>query len=600
MEKDQLSRKLAVILHADVVDSTKLVRQDETLAHQRIQNVFQRFSKTIKNHDGVTREIRGDALVAEFARASDAVAASIDFQSGNSTFIQDLSDHIRPEIRIGIAMGEVIVADNTVTGEGVVLAQRLEQLAEQGGVCIQGAAYETVPKRFPYEYENLGEQQVKGFDDPVKVFAVRLKPGSVIPDSQPETSSDLSMPDLPDRPSIAILPFINMSDDPEQEYFSDGITEDITTALSHFSGLFVIARNSSFSYKGQSIDARQIARELGVRYLLEGSVRRSANRIRISGQLINALDGNHLWAERFDGDLDDIFELQDEITRKIVGSIAPQIELAEVERGRGLQPAKLSSYELALKAKSLTYDAFRFGDADRLQSAIETAEEALKLDSRNTHALWILGLACMEQYTYQWGEDPTDALDRSLEAAENLINADSANAGGYILRGGNNTLRRKFDLAIADYDHGLSLNPNSSIHLIHAAWGKSLAGLTSEAKAHAELGLRLSPKEFDIFLGYAYLGLLQASFAEADFEQAMHWGRLSIQMHANAPMRRALMAACCAYLGNFEEAKQHAKELHSFSPDFIPAVLGGEFLLYKNSAHNKLLMEGLCKAGLHE
>ena len=405
---------------------------------------------------------------------------------------------------------------------------------------------------------------------------------------------------LPDNPSIAVLPFENLSDDPEQEYFSDGIVEDVITALSHFSGLFVIARNSSFAYKGHSIDARQVARELGVRYLLEGSVRRSANRIRISGQLINALDGNHLWAERFDGDIDDLFELQDDITRKIVASIAPQIELAEVERGRGLHPARLSSYELALKAKSLTYDAFRYGDADRLQSAIDTAREALRQDSRNTHALWILGLAFMEQYTYQWGEDYENALVQGLQTAEQLIHTDSTHAGGYILRGSIYIYHREFDLAAADYDHGLSLNPNSSNHLIHAAWGKSLAGLTAEAKAHAALALRLSPREPDIFLGYAYLGLQQASFAEADFEQAMKWGRLSIQMHARAPIRRVLMIACCAFTGDNDAARQHADALAEFSPDFAGSLLHGGLLLYRYDEHNALVHKGLRKSGLFD
>ena len=403
---------------------------------------------------------------------------------------------------------------------------------------------------------------------------------------------------LPDNPSIAVLPFDNLSNDPEQEYFSDGIVEDIITALSYFSGLFVIARNSSFTYKGQSIDARQVARELGVRYLLEGSVRRSANRIRISGQLINAIDGNHLWAERFDGDLDDLFELQDDITRKIVGSIAPQIELAEIERGRGLNPAELSSYELALKAKSLTYDAFRFGDDALLQTAIDTAHAALAQDDRNTHALWILGIASVEQYNYQWGADPEGSLEQAFEAAERLIHVNSSHAGGYILRAGIHTFRREFDQAVVDYDHGLLLNPNSANHLVHAAWGKSLAGLTAEAKAHAELALRLSPKELDLMLGFAYLGLLQASFAESDFEEAIHWGRLSIQMHSRAPIRRALMIACCTHTGLDDEARQHAEALSEFSPDFVGTLLRGEVVLYRDPEPNALLVNGLRQSGL--
>jgi len=485
-----------------------------------------------------------------------------------------------------------------VTGEGIVLAQRLEQLATPGGTCVQGAAYETIPKRLPFEYENLGEQKLKGFSEPVRIYAVSLKPGGVIPESQTIVQPETSAPNLPEKPSIAILPFDNMSGDPEQEYFSDGITEDITTALSYFSGLFVIARNSSFTFKGKAVDTRQIATELGVRYLLEGSVRRAGKRIRINGQLINAETGNHIWAERFDGDQEDIFELQDEITRKIVGSIAPQIELAEVERGRGLQPANLSSYELSLKAKSKVYDAFRLGDANVLQNAIDIANDALMQDSRNTQALWILGIAQLDQYLYRWVDDPAGALQRAVQTAEKLIHVDSSNAEGYVLRGTLHVHRREFDLAIPDFERSLSLNPNASLHLFFAAWGESLAGLTKLAKEHAELGIRLSPREMDLWMGVAYLALLQASFAEENFEDAIKWGRLSIQMHAKAPIRQTLMVACCAYTGDLEEAAHHVDELRIFSPDFIPSILRGDLLLYKNPEHNKLLIEGLHKAGL--
>jgi adenylate cyclase len=600
MEKDRLNRKLAVILHADVVGSTSLVQQNETLAHERIQNTFRRFSETISSHNGSAHEIRGDALVAEFPKVSDAVSASLAFQATNATHNEQLSDDLQPVLRIGIAMGEVVIADNTVTGEGVVLAQRLEQLAESGGVCIQGAAYETLPKRLPFEYVNLGEQQLKGFNNPVKVYAVSLKPGNVIVASRPEIPAEATTTDIAGKPSIAVLPFNNMSGDPEQEYFSDGITEDITTALSHFSGLFVIARNSSFTYKGHAVDIRKISSELGVRYVLEGSVRRSGNRIRINGQLIDGGTGNHIWAERFDGDLDDIFELQDEITRKIVGSIAPQIELAEVERGRGLQPASLSSYELSLKAKSQAYDAFRLGDADELQNAIDIANNALKQDPRNTQALWLLGICQLDQYLYRWDHDPAGALSRAMQTAERLIHVDSSNAAGHALRGTLRIHQREFDLAIPDFERSLSLNPNASLHLFFAAWGESLAGLTKLAKEHAELGIRLSPREMDIWMGLAYLALLQASFAEANFEDAIKWGRLAIQMHAKAPIRQALMVACCAHTGNLEEAAQHADELSAFSPDFIASILRGKLLLFRKEEHNKLLLEGLRKSGLYE
>ena len=600
MEKDHLSRKLAVLLHADVVGSTSLVQRNETLAHERIKVTYRRFSETISSYGGVALEIRGDALVAEFSKVSDAVSASLAFQATNTVLNEKISDDIQPVLRIGIAMGEVVVADNTVTGEGIVLAQRLEQLTEPGGVCIQGAAYETLPKRLPFDYENLGEQQIKGFDEPVRVYAVSLESGGVIPESQTATQLETSAPDLPEKPSIAVLPFVNMSGDPEQEYFSDGISEDITTALSYFTGLFVIARNSSFSYKGKSVDAKQIAGELGVRYLLEGSVRRSENHIRINCQLINAVTGSHIWAQLFDRDLEDIFELQDEITRVIVGSIAPQIELAEVDRSRDLTLASLSSYELSLKAKSQVYDALRAGNADRLQQAIDTAHDVLKLDTRNTHALWVLGSAQICQYLYHWGNDPGGARDRALQATENLIQADPSNADGHGLSGLVKIYRREFDQAIADFTRALSLNPNAVLNLFFAAWGESLAGLTAMAREHAELALRLSPRDLDIWLGMAYLALTQSSFAEADFEEAMKWGHLSIQLHSKAPIRRALMVASCAYTGDFEQAARHAEELKIFSPDFISTILHGDLTLYKMPEHNKLLVDGLRRAGFKD
>jgi len=403
---------------------------------------------------------------------------------------------------------------------------------------------------------------------------------------------------LPDKPSIVVLPFLNLSDDSEQEYFSDGITEDITTALAYFSGLFVIARNSAFSYKNQSVDVRQVAAELGVRYVLEGSVRCSGKRIRINGQLINAMTNSHIWAEKFDGDLDDIFELQDEITRKIVSSIAPQIELSEVERGRGLQSTSLSAYELSLKAKSQLYDALLNGDAEQLQLAIHTAEAALTLDSRSTQALWILGMAYMDHYVYQWGQDPEAALKRALESAEYLLLVDSSNADGYGLRGTIHTLSRDFDLALTDFSRALSLNPNAVVNLFLAAMGESMAGETTLAKEHAFLGLRLSPRERDIWLGVAYLALTQANFAEEDFEDAIKWCRLSIQMHSRAPMRRALMVACCAYNGDLEQAASHAVELEAFSPGYISTILNGDLRIYKLAEHNNLLLEGLRRANL--
>ncbi|MCZ6856285.1 MAG: hypothetical protein O7G86_20405, partial [Gammaproteobacteria bacterium] len=336
-------RKLAVLLHADVVGSTSLVQENETLAHERILDTFQRFSEAISNYGGIAHEIRGDALVSEFARASDAIGASLAFQVANTSHNEQLSDDIRPVLRIGIAMGEVVVADNTVTGEGVILAQRLEQLAEPGGIRIQGAVYETLPKRLPFKYENLGEQQVKGFDEPVKIYAVSLKPGAEVPEPEPLSQTDTATPDLSETSAKAILPITNKGDDPDQEHFSDGITEDIITALSQISGLLVVARNSTMIYKDKAVDIKQVGREQGVGYVLEGSVRKSGDKVRVTAQLIDAITGHHLWAEHYDRKLDDIFQVQDEITKNVTTELQLHLPQGEDVRvwTRGADPLRI-------------------------------------------------------------------------------------------------------------------------------------------------------------------------------------------------------------------------------------------------------------------
>jgi len=336
-------RKLAVLLHADVVGSTSLVQENETLAHERILDTFQRFSEAISNYGGIAHEIRGDALVSEFSRASDAVGASLSFQAANTTHNEQLSDDIRPVLRIGIAMGEVVVADNTVTGEGVVLAQRLEQLAEPGGIRIQGAAYETLPKRLPFKYDNLGEQQVKGFDEPVKLYAVSLKPGAAVPEPELLSQTSTATLDFAETPAIAVLPFTNTGDDPDQEHFSDGITEDILTALSRISGLLVVARNSTMIYKDKAVDIKQVGREQSVGYVLEGSVRKSGDRIRVTAQLIDAITGHHLWAENYDRKLGNIFRVQDEITKNVTTELQLHLPQGEDVRvwTKGADPLRI-------------------------------------------------------------------------------------------------------------------------------------------------------------------------------------------------------------------------------------------------------------------
>jgi len=356
MAENRPASKLAVILHADVAGSTALVQQDEQVAHERIQDAFQRFSGAIRKYQGRVCELRGDALLAQFERASDAVNAALAFQADQVDYNAGLNDGIRPTLRIGVAMGEVVAADNTLTGAGAVLAQRVEQLAEPGGVCITGAIHEALPQRLPFDRESLGEQQVKGFDEPVRVYAVRLRDGAELPEppvvsetrrrqvtrwvsmaaaigliaggvalawfqpwapqEEPASVERMVLP-LPDKPSIVVLPFDNYSGEKKLDFFADGLTENITSALSKAPGLFVIARNSAATYKGKPVNVKQVAEDLGVQYVLEGSVQKSGDQLRITAQLVDAITGHHLWTDRFDRQAGAIFAVQDEITKRV-------------------------------------------------------------------------------------------------------------------------------------------------------------------------------------------------------------------------------------------------------------------------------------------
>ena len=597
MEKDQLSRKLAVILHADVVDSTGLVRQNETLAHERFQDTFRRFSETISNYNGVTHEIRGDALVAEFPRASDAVSASLEFQASNATHIEQLSDDIQPVLRIGIAMGEVVIADNTVTGEGVVLAQRLEQLAEAGKVCIQGAAHETVPKRLPFDYLSLGQQQVKGFQDSVQAYVVSLKPGESIPapdsavgitskmQSRSQFSSlvigsvsllllivctlawwqpwvereeaasieRMSFP-LPDKPSIAVLPFTNMSDDSEQEYFADGMTEDLITDLSKISGLFVIARNSTFSYKGQAVKIRQVAEDLGVRYVMEGSVRRVGDQVRINAQLIDATTGGHLWAERYDGSLADIFALQDQVTTKIVNAMSVTLTPREIEELRSFGTSNAIAHDAFLQGLS-----FYLRNTPEDNAKAETHfKRAVEIDPNYKRAYAALA------NVYFRGVEPdyANALDRYwsraiLLALKNLAIVGNANfTDVHIVRSRMAIWKHQVDIALSEAERALELSVNNVDALKAKANALIYLGQYAEGRKVSNLVMRLDPS---VPADPLYLiGL--SHFGEGDYERAIEFLERA-QVHNPETSYFALpLSASYGKLGMKEEATQSFKK----------------------------------------
>ena len=482
-------RKLAVLLHADVVGSTSLVQLNETLAHERIQNAFRQFSETISKHDGIAHEIRGDALVAEFARASDAVAAALAFQADNSVHNEHIYDDVRPQLRIGIAIGEVVVADNTVTGEGIVLAQRLEQLATPGGVCIQGAAYETLPKRLPFEYQSLGEKKLKGFEELIRAYSVKLKnrEGVSIPEFiNPKNTHPL---ELPTKPSIAVLPFNNMSNDSEQEFFADGIAEDIITELSKFRTLFVIARNSSFTFKNEQLTVKDVGVKLGVRYVVEGSVRKAGGRVRITAQLIDAVDDKHLWAERYDRDLEDIFAVQDEVTQAIVTAIEPHLATTERQRARRKPTENLDAWECY--QRGLWY-MFGYAHTDQ---ALHYFDRAIELDPEFGSAYAGIAYTCALKILLDASKDKEGDLKRGVSAAETALSIDQTDPFAHFALGRISIFTGDHEKAIVAFKRAISLNPNYALAHFGLAHGLWHAGRPAEALAHHDEAIRLSPHD---------------------------------------------------------------------------------------------------------
>jgi TolB-like protein/class 3 adenylate cyclase len=635
MAKDRLPGKLAVILHADIASSTALMRQDEQLAHERIQDCFHRFSDTVTKYHGHVCELRGDALLAEFDRASDAVTAALAFQSEQQDYLADIEDDIKPTLRIGIAMGEVVIADGTVTGAGIVLAQRVEQLATPGGLCITAAIHEALPARMPFSQNDLGDQALKGFDEPVHVYRVELSPGESIPPPQRTRRQQvwssptglkwgvlafalivvagiayLSKPpgiqvegqsidhaalQLPEKPSIAVMPFINMSADPSQEYFADGITEDLITDLSKIAGLFVIARNSTFAYKGSSVDLRQVAEELGVRYVLEGSVRRSGDQVRINAQLIDATSGGHVWADRYDGQLSDVFGLQDKVTSKIVATLAVTLTKGELERVGQKETDNTQAYDAFLKG----WEQYLRQSPQGFRQAIALFKQAIKLDPQYSRAYaalsatywhaWKNYLVDKTEYVtppHQTRYDAENYLAKALEKptplALQISSAMHAQFG-------------RHEQAIEEGERAIALDPNAPDGYVALAGAVNLAGQPEKALTLMERAMRLNPHYPPSYLQELAL----ARFGLEDFEKAAIALQRSVTLNPDDRSSSRLLIATLGHLGRAQEAKTIIDRMDSsVAFDLLSVRSVAYWYPFKNSADAERLAQGLRKAGV--
>lgn len=629
MANRHLSGKLAVILHADIVGSTRLVQLDEQTAHQRIRDAFQRFARIISDYHGQVRELRGDALLAEFERASDAVTAALIFQAGQADFNASLTDDVRPSARVGIAMGEVVIADATITGAGVVLAQRLEQVAEPGGVCVTPAIREALPRRLPYAVENLGERELKGFDESVGVYRVSLAPGAQLPPPERDgtraaaagfpvralavgallavaallafilsqrQSEKVSQapPDeqaLAQKPSIAVLPFDNLSGDPEQDYFADGIAEDLITDLSRISGLFVVARNSSFAYRDRSMDLRSVGEELGVRYLLEGSVRRAGDQLRINAQLIDSTSGGHLWAERFDGSMSDVFRLQDAVNRKIVAALEVKLTVDDEQRIDQVETASPEAYDLLLRGNE-RYNLFT---AESILEARELYRRAVAVDPDYARAYANIALTYATAVNFFWAEDREESIRLGLEYAKKANGLDNGIPQIYLTRSILYLSQRQHEAALEAAQRTIEVHPNYADGYATLAFIASYAGEFQTGLDAIAQSIRINPQGTGVYLSVKgrILFLMQR------YEDALPPLLEAARRNPAFDRIQLILAATYAKLGRIDDAEWSVEELRAINPD-ITLASEREDNLYRNPDDLEHVLGALRKAGLPE
>jgi TolB-like protein/tetratricopeptide (TPR) repeat protein len=576
LAEERIQRRLAAILAADVVGYGRLMEQDEaaTLAVLKVRR-HEVVGPLVAQHRGRVVKVMGDGVLIEFASAVDAVACAVEMHKRFADANQSLPEERRIVLRIGINLGDVIVEGSDIYGDGVNIAARLEALAEPGSICLSGKVYDEVRSKGGHAFEDMGNVVLKNIANPVRAFKISanaMPPSGDIPLS------------LPAKPSIAVLPFTNMSGDPEQRYFADGITEDIITELSRARGLFVIARNSSFSYRDKAVDVRRIAHELGVRYVVEGSVRRMADRIRITAQLIDAVSGNHLWSERFDRNIDDLFAIQDEVTQTIVTTMTGRLEDAEIWNASRKQTDSLSAYDCVLRG----VEQLRAYGPDVNRRARELFEQAIALDPRYALAHAYLALALVIENGY--GNASDVIKQRALEAAAAAVRLDPRESRCHIFLGQVHRFRLEYDLAISHLERGLALNPNDATGMIHLATVLAVCGRAEEGVEILHRAIKLDP-----YLHFYWGTLATCLYALRRYEEAFAAHR---KLGSDkSPWQLAKEAACLAQLGRTDEANALAAEVLRRKPGFS---VRAEMPHYKHPADAENLRQGLLRAGLPE
>jgi TolB-like protein/class 3 adenylate cyclase len=574
MSEERTERRLAAILAADVAGYSRLIGADDEGTVRRLNSVrAELIDPTIDKYKGRIVHTAGDGLLVEFQSVVDAMRCAIEWQEGISRRNTAEPNEGRIDWRIGVNLGDIIVGVGDIHGDGVNIAARLEAIAEPGGICVSQAVLSQTLGALGFPVVDLGDQLLKNIAQPIHVYRV-LAGGAPTPDPP-------VLP-LPQSPSIAVLPFQNMSGDPEQEYFADGMVEEIITALSRIRWLFVIARNSTFTYKGQAVDVKRVGRELGVRYVLEGSVRKAGGRVRITGQLIDTVTGAHLWADRFDGSLEDVFDLQDQVAVSVAGVIEPTLQAAEGRRSAGRPTHDLTAYDLYLQALATYYPITR----ERILKARELLRLAIAVDPHSGSALALAALCQMRLVREGWAEDPENDRRKGVELAREAVQAaeddpSTLTNAAFVLASFGEDVRTM----IALVERALALNPSFARGWFLGGVLWLWAGQPDRAIEHGEKALRLSPRDGT---GSPLSLIGEAYFFKREFETAAGKLLLAIQEQPGYPHPYRALTASYVHMGRLDEARAIIARLRTITPLLVPGVAQ-----LRNPADRELLLSGL-------
>ncbi len=583
-------RKLAAIVSADVVGYSRLMGADETGTLKALRaHRSELIDPKLAEHGGRIVKTMGDGLLLEFPSVVNATQCAIEIQKGIAVRNAEEPEDTRITFRVGVNLGDIIIDGEDILGDGVNVAARLQEIAEPGGIAISRRVHEDVQDRLDASFEDAGEQTLKNIARPVQVW--RWSPAGSSPDTKQETVSAEALP-LPDKPSIAVLPFDNMSGDPEQEYFANGITEDIITALSRSPWLFIIARNTTFTYKGENVAVKRVAHELGVRYVLEGSVRRAGNRIRVTAQLIDGTTGGHVWSERYDGQLADVFDLQDEITRNVVASIQTQVHLTASEPAKRSKRPDLTVWELTMRAWQLLYDF----SPESFATAKTLLDQALAHDPDSAEANLVLALIHYHNALMGHVDDYLATLTTARELARRATRLDDRNEYAHWALGIACFGLARHDESILALERALELNPNCSVAYGSLGTALSLVGRVEESIANQEIAIRSNPRDPSIF--FRFTGISLAHFLAGRYDAAVEWAGKAVHRMPKWYFGHFLLAASHMRANRLEEAKAAVDRCREVLPDASVSQL--DRIPLKDATEMERFRDSLRKAGLPE